>query len=394
MTATLERPLQCPECGSGRLNKAGQQHLEDGSIIQRWLCRTCGVRFRQNRQEQLYHRFKSDLPYINARGVNETSAEVDNLAAVENQSAARISPNTSPDIKGKLIEYAWYMEKNAYAPGTIRSCTGALRALLERKANLLDPESVKEALTKEEKWSPNRRRNVINAYTLFLKLNKLSWEKPRCTVVRKIPFIPTEAEIDAVIAGCPTIIATFLQLLKETAMRSGEAIQLEWRDIDLERHIITCNNPEKNSNARMWNNPSGKLLGMLNALPRTNTKVFGDASLNSMKATYTRARKRLAFKLQNPRLLEIHFHTMRHWRGTMEYHYTKDLMHVKQFLGHKETRNTEIYIQLDQNLFSNLPNDEFIIRAANTVDEAVKLGEVGFEPFVVMDGVQLFRKRK
>jgi hypothetical protein len=27
-------------------------------------------------------------------------------------------------------------------------------------------------------------------------------------------------------------------------------------------------------------------------------------------------------------------------------------------------------------------------------EEAVKLGEVGFEPFVVMDGVQLFRKRK
>jgi hypothetical protein len=43
---------------------------------------------------------------------------------------------------------------------------------------------------------------------------------------------------------------------------------------------------------------------------------------------------------------------------------------------------------------SNLHDDTFIIRAAKTLEEATKLGEVGFEPFVVMEGVQLFRKRK
>jgi hypothetical protein len=78
----------------------------------------------------------------------------------------------------------------------------------------------------------------------------------------------------------------------------------------------------------------------------------------------------------------------------MEYHYTKDIMHVKEFLGHREIDNTMLYIQLDRSLFKNLPDDSFIIRAAQTKEEAVKLGEVGFEPFVVMEGVQLFRKRK
>jgi|GEM_PF-5486413 hypothetical protein len=29
----------------------------------------------------------------------------------------------------------------------------------------------------------------------------------------------------------------------------------------------------------------------------------------------------------------------------MEYHYTKDIIHVKNFLGHKEIDNTLIYIQ-------------------------------------------------
>ena len=78
----------------------------------------------------------------------------------------------------------------------------------------------------------------------------------------------------------------------------------------------------------------------------------------------------------------------------MEYHYTKDIIHVQQFLGHREIDNTLIYIQLDKALFSNLPDDSFIIRTAKTVEEATKLGEVGFEPFVMIDGVQLFRKRK
>ena len=88
------------------------------------------------------------------------------------------------------------------------------------------------------------------------------------------------------------------------------------------------------------------------------------------------------------------FHTLRHWKATMEYHYTKDIMHVKEFLGHREIDNTMLYIQLDRSLFKNLPDDSFIIRVAQTKEEAVKLGEVGFEPFVVMEGVQLFRKRK
>jgi hypothetical protein len=78
----------------------------------------------------------------------------------------------------------------------------------------------------------------------------------------------------------------------------------------------------------------------------------------------------------------------------MEYHFTKDLLHTMAFLGHKKSDNTLLYVQLDQNLFKNLPDDSFIIRVAHSLEEAIKLGEVGFEPFVVMEGVQVFRKRK
>ena len=38
--------------------------------------------------------------------------------------------------------------------------------------------------------------------------------------------------------------------------------------------------------------------------------------------------------------------------------------------------------------------DEWVVRAAKTVKEAMGLVAVGFEPFLLIDGVQLGRKRK
>jgi hypothetical protein len=110
------------------------------------------------------------------------------------------------------------MKKQGYAKETMRGYVSCLRTLWNRGANLYDPESVKEVMAKQ-KWSANRRRNAINGYTLFLKMQGQTWEKPKCKVTRKIPFIPTEQELDTLIAGSGKKTATFLQLLKETAMR-------------------------------------------------------------------------------------------------------------------------------------------------------------------------------
>ncbi len=135
---------------------------------------------------------------------------------------------------------------------------------------------------------------------------------------------------------------------------------------------------------------------MLSTMPKNTLYVFGETTLNSMKATFSRARKRIAYKLQNPRLNEIHFHTLRHWKATMEYHYKPDLLHVAELLGHKEIRNTRMYIQLEKNLFKNLPNDNFMTRVAKNTTESCELIQVGFEYVTgeYNDGGKIFRKRK
>ena len=296
------------------------------------------------------------------------------------------------DVKGKILEFAWLLKKQGYSEETIRLHVSALRTLHKRGADLYNPESVKEVIT-WQKWSETRRRNVINAYSRFLKHEGIQWDKPRCKVSQKLPFIPTEQELDALIAGSGSKTSVLMQLLKETAMRAGEAMKLKWTDIDFERRIVTLNEPEKGSKPRMWK-VSEKLIGMLKSLPRENEKVFGKSRYDTLKQTLQKTRKRLAVKLQNPRLAKITFHTFRHWKATMLYHKTKDPYYVKDFLGHKSIKNTEIYITVERAIFGDSCNDEFTVKVASNPEEIKALLEVGFEYVCEKDGLLFFRKRK
>ena len=170
-------------------------------------------------------------------------------------------------------------------------------------------------------------------------------------------------------------------------MRIGEVWQLKWTDIDEERHTIKCRS-EKHGDPRMFK-VSGKLIAMLNMLPKTSERVFGGTSLNGHRWNFTKQKRRLAQKLQNPRLEQITFHTFRHWKATIEYHKTKSMLHVKQLLGHRNINSTLVYTQL-----VNFEGDEFHARTAKTLEEACELAKAGFEYFTEIEGVQVFRKRK
>lgn len=171
-------------------------------------------------------------------------------------------------------------------------------------------------------------------------------------------------------------------------MRPGEATQLQWTDLDSVSHSLRLNSPEKGSNPRIWR-ISTKLIKMLKNLPRTSTRIFGDSSLRTKRCNFSDQRRRMAHKLQNPRLLQIKFQTFRHWKATMEYHKTKDILHVMKFLGHRNIKNTLVYTQL-------LPqrDDDFVVKVARTLEDAKLLLECGFEYVTDYANYKLFRKRK
>jgi integrase len=175
----------------------------------------------------------------------------------------------------------------------------------------------------------------------FSKMVGGTWTPPKYTGIPKLPFVPKETEIDQLIAACTHRIGTFIQLLKETGVRCGEAWQLEWDHFDFETNTVRIT-PEKNSNPRIFH-VSHKLIGMLQLLPRNYGKyVFAKQKmpLDNFRDNYDDQRKRIAQKVQNPRLTKIMFKTLRTWKGTMEYHRTKDVLYVMQMLGHKTSKTT------------------------------------------------------
>jgi integrase len=152
--------------------------------------------------------------------------------------------------------------------------------------------------------------------------------------------------------------------------------------------------PEKNSRPRE-RKITGRLFAILDRLPKRWETVFHDPQLEPVKSlddfrrTFIRQRSLVAEKLQNPRIKRITFKTLRHFTATMEYHRTKDILHVMQMLGHKSIKNTLVYTHL-----VSFETDEFVCKVACTIKEATQLLEAGFDYVTEMDGNKLFRKRK
>lgn len=122
--------------------------------------------------------------------------------------------------------------------------------------------------------------------------------------------------------------------------------------------------------------------------------IFQSNANKRMRKLFHWTRKRVAFRTQNQRIKRIHLHSFRHWFGTMLYHNTKDIMLVKEKLGHRSITSTQIYVQLLQ----GHRKEEYVSKAATTLEEAETLIESGFEYVCDMKTGQttykLFRKKK
>ena len=389
----------CPRCGSTRLYKDGLRYLKDGTTVQRWLCRECFYRFSQRKPLQKNQKWQINRAstLLSKRQVCELLTRVSkNLTEVETrqETAQREGTTQKAAIKGKIVEFMWKLKKQGYSEQTIRTYITLLKTLTSKGANILDPEEVKKIIATKIK-NPTTKWNYCNFYDAFTKHMGLTWEKPVYKPQNKIPFIPTEQELDQLINGTGWKLSVILQIAKETAMRIGEILKLKWENIDPQKRLIIINDPEKGSKPGICRISQNLIERILN-LPRKSELIFYPAKPSSMASTFAEAKKRLAKKLNNPRLLRITFHTFRHWKATVEYHKTKDILHVQELLRHKNIRNTLIYITIEKGLYREQSADEFHVKVAKNVEEAVKLIEVGFEYVTgdYNDGGKIFRKRK
>lgn len=293
------------------------------------------------------------------------------------------------EMKSILIQYSWFMKKQGYRERTITSYTDRIKHLIRKGAILSDPEQTKRVIAGVPTWEDGTKLCMANAYDIYVNMKGLQWQKPHYKPRQKLPFIPTEREVDQLIGGCGLKMRVYLQGLKETGAGGEELFNIEWKDIDFERRKLAINHPTKYHNPRILE-VSDEWLRMVSRLPRTSERVW-TTTYENHSANFRNQRKRRAREYDNPRLRQISFRTFRHWKGTTEYHRTKDPYHVKQLLGHKTLKSTEIYIHLEEKLFQQLPM-EYVVRRATSIKGMMALAAVGFEKFDEKDGVHLYRK--
>ena len=113
--------VQCPECTSQRVWKDGIRKTSYGDV-QRYLCRCCGFRFSRNNLAKPFYTPSSKGSTCQV-GAALSPRRVKNLVKVEplKEGLAGATKPTDADIKGKLIEYLWYLKKQGYAETTSKN---------------------------------------------------------------------------------------------------------------------------------------------------------------------------------------------------------------------------------------------------------------------------------
>jgi len=257
---------------------------------------------------------------------------------------------------------------------------------LAKHCQLEDPENVKEFVANRES-SLGRKENLVDVYAKYAKTLGLSFSEPRYSREDTLPFIPLQKELESILKATRNFRqATMLRLLYETGVRIGEATRLQFKDLDFEKHSVRVS-PEKGSRARELR-LSDKLCAMLKEVYTRFPKPLPNEK--TVRTYLEKTRKILAKSEGNPRYLNIHLHTFRHFKATMLYHQTRDLLYVQQILGHKSISNTLRYTQL----VDWKESEQFTCKAAKNLEQASALIELGFDYVTELDGVKLFRKRK
>jgi len=380
------QPPTCPECSSTKVWKDGFR--SDSLIpIQRWLCRDCGYRF-------------SSSSLINKKEIRQTSEcrvrvsdnEMVNLATVETRISERAAGATkitdNATLKGKIIEFLWYLKKEGYSKETVKTYVNVLVTLNKRGADIFNPESVKEVIseqTEQKRWGEGRKANVIKAYTAFLRMQNCEWKKPRYKFKKGLPRPPTPEQVKQLIAGASRKYASIFRFMAETGASPIETSILTERSYDFERNTVYIEGKKGHLDRII---PITEELSVL--MKEYLTKYGSFPSSIKISQKWRKYRDRLSQKLNDKALRNIRLYDLRHYFGTMAYAQTKDILWVKDKMGHTKLETTMIYTKL----LAYPIEEEFICRAAETVEDAEKLIEAGFEYVTNINSIKLFRKRK
>jgi integrase len=303
------------------------------------------------------------------------------LAGVESK-PYQIPADTSQKNKELIINTILKLKADGRAESTIKSTNGHL-TVLSRTADLTNPQEVKLTIANMKTQNGNKD-NYAKAYANLAKANQIQWKRPTYKLQRKIPKIPTRENLMKIISASKKY-ATIFKTLMETGLMPYELSQVTQADIDHERGILNARG-YKSHYSRTF-----KLTQQTNDMLRNYfAKYTKFPPSEGMQEAWARTRNKVAKKLQDPSLKTIRLYDLRHYYATTLYNKTRDILLVKQQMGHHQIETTMIYTQLIH--FNE--EDEYTVKTATNIKEATDLLEHGFTYIQEIDGIKLYRKRK
>ncbi len=373
----------CPEChNSKRVCRAGSRFTAEGVKLQRFLCKDCNIRFSEPNPFKL----------------SETN-NTHQLSVILQDAKKLVDPQLETNVvetkakipdQGEIVNFLWHLKKQGYSDATIKTRVKILKLMNKQGVNLLDPEAVKLFIAQRESWGNGHKQIAVHAYDGLAEMLAIKWNPPYYQNDKSLPFVPTKKEVADLIAGTSKKISASAYAISETGFRIGELWRCKWTDLDEEKNSLKCV-AEKHGNPREIKIPS-RLVSVLLALPKINQYIFGNTNLNSHRWRFDQQKTALAKKLQNPRLKQIKFHSLRHFKATQEYAMTRNILHVKELLGHRNINSTLVYTHL-------VPFDEeaeaYYHATAKNDKEAGELYDQGYHyDCTTPQGIMMFIKKK
>jgi integrase len=281
------------------------------------------------------------------------------------------------------------MKNDAKSEYSIKFADKAL-TYIGKHASLNEPEQAKRFIANLN-VSNGYKRNLSITYNKYCKYYNIKLEMPLYKQESKAIKIPTKEKIEMLIAYSGKTLSAKLTLSMETGLRPIELHNLKVKDVDLEQKLVYPNTAKHGASRKL--KISERLRTILQDHINTdklnpNDKLFQDTAEGYGKH-YRAMRNRLANKLHDQTIRSIRLYDLRHYYATTLYAKTRDILLVKQQMGHKKIETTLIYTQL-----LNLNEDEWTCKTANNIKDATALIEAGFEYITEIDGNKLFRKRK
>jgi integrase/recombinase XerD len=297
-----------------------------------------------------------------------------------------------PDFE-ETLAVVLELKKNGFAEDTVEKYGRRLR-YLAKNTNLKNPETVKNFISNQESSNANKEA-YANAYDHYVKFYNLTWSKPFYHREERLPNVPTTEQVNSIISFFKLKYATIFSVLRDTGLRPIELYRLTLKNIDLEKGVIYPKTA-KNGAGRTLKIPIQTLAMLKNYIGKYEIGQSDRLTPNRRRLCdiWVHGRNATADKLQQPELTKIRLYDLRHHFATMLYAKTKDILLVKQQLGHKRIEHTLIYTHL-----INFKTEEYISRTVQlgtpaTLKEICELAEAGFTKFTEIEGYQIFKKPK